>query len=53
MQQPRSYTLKIFPEGLPLQFLVPDIWALEERNEKALGLHEDGLRGADLGIHGS
>jgi hypothetical protein len=51
LEQPHGYALKIFPEGLPLEFLVPDVGALEQRNEEALGLHEDGLWGADLGVH--
>ena len=50
LQQPRSYALQILPERLPLQLLVPDVGALEERNQKPLGLHEDGLWGSYLGI---
>jgi hypothetical protein len=34
-----------------LKLLVPDIGTLEERNQQALGLHEDRLRGSDLGVH--
>jgi hypothetical protein len=33
-----------------MQTAAPDIEALEQRNQQALGLHEDGLWGADLRI---
>ena len=51
LQQACGDTLQVLPERLPLQFLVPHVRTLEERNQQTLRLHEDGLRGSNLGIH--
>lgn len=51
IQKPHRYALEILPERLPLQFLVPHVWPLKKRNEQTLGLHENRLWRADLGIH--
>jgi hypothetical protein len=51
LKKPSCDAFQILPERLPLQFFVPDIRALEERNQQALGLHENRLWCPDLGIH--
>jgi hypothetical protein len=41
----------VIPQRLPLVFFVPDVRALEQRDHKPLGLHEDHLRCTDLSLH--
>jgi hypothetical protein len=52
VQEPLGYEDDVVPERLPLVLQVPDVGALEQRNDQPLGLHEDHLRRADLGFHG-
>jgi len=41
----------VSPERFPLVLLVPDVWALEKRNQQPLGHIEDRLRRLDRGLH--
>ena len=43
----------VIPERLPLVLLVPDVRALEQRDDKPLRLHEHHLGRADLSLHGN
>jgi hypothetical protein len=52
LQLPVCHPDDVIPQRLPLVFLVPDIGALEQRDDQPLRLHEHKLRGADLRFHG-
>src|SRR5205807_613304 len=51
LEQPVRHANDIFPEGLPLVLLVPDVRSLEKGDNQPLRLHEHHLWRADLGLH--